>query len=43
LSDKSKMEQFSIAAQKGTKEKFNIHNHAAEIIGLYEKLKAEQN
>lgn len=39
LNDSPKMEQLSFSAQKGTKEKFNIHNHAAEIIGLYERLK----
>jgi len=39
LSDPVKSEQLSIAGYERTKEKFNIHNHAAEIIELYKKLK----
>jgi glycosyltransferase involved in cell wall biosynthesis len=39
LNNPDKMEELSIAAQKGTKAKFNIHNHAKEIIQLYESLK----
>jgi glycosyltransferase involved in cell wall biosynthesis len=42
LNDPAKMEQMSITGQKNTAEKFNIHNHAAEIIGLYEKLKKKR-
>ncbi len=38
LSNPDKLEELSKAGLKGTKEKFNIHNHAAEIIGLYESL-----
>ncbi|MEN8118346.1 MAG: glycosyltransferase family 4 protein [Bacteroidota bacterium] len=33
-----KLDKLSRAGYEGTKEKFNIHNHAAEIIGLYESL-----
>ena len=40
LNNPQKLEQLSLAGVKGTKEKFNIHNHAQEIIGLYESLKA---
>jgi len=39
LSNSEKMEKLSHDGYEGTKKKFNIHNHAAEIIGLYEKLK----
>jgi len=39
LNDPARLEQLSKAGYEGTKEKFNIHNHAAEIIGLYESLK----
>jgi len=39
LNDQERLEQLSQAGYNGTKEKFNIHNHAAEIIGLYESLK----
>ncbi len=39
LNDPEKLNQLSIAGLKGTKEKFNIHKHASEIIGLYERLK----
>ena len=39
LNDPERLEQLSQAGYIGTKEKFNIHNHAAEIIGLYESLK----
>jgi glycosyltransferase involved in cell wall biosynthesis len=39
LSNPEKMEKLSLDGYEGTKKKFNIHNHAAEIIGLYEKLK----
>ncbi|NQU54511.1 MAG: glycosyltransferase family 4 protein, partial [Bacteroidetes bacterium] len=39
LNDPIKLEQLSKAGVQGTKEKFNIHNHALEIIGLYENLK----
>lgn len=39
LNDPDKLEQLSLAGLKGTREKFNIHNHAEEIVGLYENLK----
>lgn len=39
LTDSEKLEELSLAGLKGTKEKFNIHKHAAEIIGLYENLR----
>lgn len=39
LNNPEKLEQLSIAGLKGTQEKFNIHNHASEIVGLYENLK----
>ncbi len=38
LTNPDKLEELSLAGFEGTKEKFNIHNHAAEIIGLYESL-----
>ncbi|WP_346857219.1 glycosyltransferase family 4 protein [uncultured Draconibacterium sp.] len=41
LNDPEKLEQLSIAGLKGTKEKFNIHKHASEIIGLYESLNVQ--
>ena len=34
-----KMDELSRTGFEGTKENFNIHNHAAEIIGLYDKLR----
>ena len=34
-----KLQQLSEAGYEGTKTKFNIHNHAGEIVGLYESLK----
>lgn len=39
LSNPEKLEKLSNDGYEGTKKKFNIHNHAAEIIGLYEKLR----
>jgi glycosyltransferase involved in cell wall biosynthesis len=39
LNNPAKLQQLSEAGYKGAKEKFNIHNHASEIIGLYENLK----
>ena len=39
LNDPKKLEQLSINGHAGTKENFNIHSHAAEIIALYESLK----
>jgi glycosyltransferase involved in cell wall biosynthesis len=39
LSDPEKMDKISRDGYEGTKKKFNIHNHAAEIIGLYNKLR----
>ena len=38
LNNPEKLEQLSHNGYKGTKEKFNIHNHAKEIITLYESL-----
>ena len=38
LTNPDKLEELSLSGFEGTKEKFNIHNHAAEIIGLYESL-----
>jgi len=38
LNDPQKLEKLSLDGWKGTKEKFNIHNHVTEIIGLYERL-----
>lgn len=38
LSDPEKLEKLSISGYNGTKEKFNIHNHAKEIITLYQSL-----
>lgn len=39
LVNPEKLQRLSEAGYKGTKEKFNIHNHAEEIVGLYENLK----
>ena len=39
LNDPEKLEKLSLAGYEGTKAKFNIHNHAAEIVELYENLK----
>ena len=39
LTNPDKLEELSLSGFEGTKEKFNIHNHAAEIIGLYETLR----
>lgn len=39
LSNPEKLEKLSRDGYEGTKKYFNIHNHAAEIIGLYENLK----
>jgi glycosyltransferase involved in cell wall biosynthesis len=39
LSNPEKLEKLSRDGYEGTKKKFNIHNHAAEIIGLYESLR----
>ena len=39
LNNPEKLEKLSINGHEGTKKKFNIHNHAAEIIGLYERLR----
>jgi glycosyltransferase involved in cell wall biosynthesis len=38
LNNPKKLEQLSRDGYEGTKEKFNIHNHAKEIITLYESL-----
>jgi len=40
LSNPEKLEKLSHDGYEGTKKKFNIHNHAAEIIGLYESLRS---
>lgn len=39
LNNPNLLEEKSKAGLAGVKENFNIHNHAAEIIGLYEKLR----
>ena len=39
LSNPEKLEKLSVDGHQGTRKKFNIHNHAAEIIGLYESLR----
>ena len=39
LKDPEKLEKLSQTGYEGTKTKFNIHNHAAEIVELYETLK----
>ncbi len=39
LNNPEKLEQLCRDGYEGTKEKFNIHNHASEIITLYENLK----
>jgi glycosyltransferase involved in cell wall biosynthesis len=39
LSNPEKLKKLSQDGYEGTKKNFNIHNHAAEIIGLYERLK----
>ncbi len=39
LSNPEKLEKLSRDGYEGTLENFNIHSHAAEIIGLYERLK----
>ncbi|WP_320112010.1 glycosyltransferase family 4 protein [Draconibacterium orientale] len=39
LNDSEKLEKLSLAGYEGTKTKFNINNHAAEIVELYENLK----
>lgn len=39
LNDPDKLALLSEAGYRGTNEKFNIHKHAAEIVGLYERLK----
>ena len=41
LKNPEKLEQLSRNGYEGTKEKFNIHNHATEIITLYESLKKQ--
>lgn len=40
LNNPEKLEKLSRDGYEGTKKKFNIHNHAAEIIGLYESLRS---
>jgi glycosyltransferase involved in cell wall biosynthesis len=39
LSDSDKLEQLSILGYEGTKARFNIQNHAREIVELYESFK----
>ncbi len=38
LNDPEKLEQLSLAGFEGTNKNFNIHNHTAEIISVYERL-----
>jgi hypothetical protein len=38
LTDPEKLAQLSRDAHEGTKARFNIHNHANEIIALYERV-----
>ncbi|WP_372651032.1 glycosyltransferase family 4 protein, partial [Draconibacterium sp.] len=38
LNDPDKLEKLSLAGYEGIGKKFNIHNHAAEIVELYETL-----
>ncbi len=38
FNDADKLDKLSKAGCEGTRENFNIHNHAEEIIGLYENL-----
>ncbi|NOR75824.1 MAG: glycosyltransferase [Draconibacterium sp.] len=39
LTNPETLEELSRAGYEGTKEKFNIHSHAEEIIELYESLR----
>ncbi|WP_321343286.1 glycosyltransferase family 4 protein [uncultured Draconibacterium sp.] len=39
LNNPEKLEKLSLAGYEGTSKKFNIHNHAAEIVELYETLR----
>jgi len=39
LNNPKKLEELSEAGYRGTKAKFNINNHAEEIVGLYKCLK----
>lgn len=39
LDNPNKLQELSEKGYQGTKEKFNIHNHAEEIVGLYETLR----
>ncbi len=41
LTDSEKLEKLSVAGYEGTKKNFNIHNHAQEIITLYESLRKQ--
>ena len=36
LSDPDRLEQLSVARFEGTVDKFNINNHAGEIVNLYQ-------
>jgi len=38
LSDPEKLNQLSVNARKGVETKFNIHDHAKEMIAVYQKL-----
>ncbi len=40
LEDQDQLEKLSISGYEGTREKFNIHSHASEIIALYESLRS---
>jgi glycosyltransferase involved in cell wall biosynthesis len=39
LSNPERLKELSIKGYEGTKKSFNIHNHAAEIITLYDSLR----
>ena len=39
LNDQERLEKLSLAGYRGTRDKFNIHNHTKEIITLYESLR----
>jgi len=41
LDDSEKLEKLSLAGYEGTGKNFNIHNHAAEIVELYENLQRQ--
>jgi glycosyltransferase involved in cell wall biosynthesis len=43
FSNPEKLKKLSRDGYDGTKKYFNIHNHAAEIIGLYESLRLSKS